>query len=103
MGREEGLDIRPDVARRIADSSGGNRALIAQELGKFALFVDAAPDRPREIDHDVVDAVGAASEGGDLSRPVDSVGGGDGAMLRAAQPRLKSEGIEGRSVTRETG
>ena len=95
MGRQEGLGIRPDVARRIADSSGGNRALIAQELAKFALFVDAAPDRPQEVDHDVVDAVGAASEGGDLSRLVDSVSGGDAAMLQAELLRLKSEGIEG--------
>src|SRR3546814_6879472 len=73
---------------------------MAEELWKFALVVDAAPDRPRENDHDVVDAVGAASEGGDLSRLVDSVGGGDAAMLRAELLRLKSEGIEGISLIR---
>jgi len=95
MARALGLGVRPDLARRIADSAAGNRAIIAQELGKLALFADAAPDRPREIDHDAVDAVGAASEEGDLSRLVDSVAAGDQAMLQAELLRLKSEGIEG--------
>lgn len=100
MGREQGLRIRPDVARRIADSTGGNRALITQELAKFALFIDAAPERPAEIDHDVVDAVGAASEEGDLTRLVDSVSGGDPATLQAELLRLRSEGVEGISLIR---
>ena len=100
MGREQGLTLRPDVARRIADATGGNRAIIAQELAKFALYVDAAPDRPQPLDHEVVDAVGAANEGGDLTRLVDSVGGGDAATLEAELLRLRSEGVEGISLIR---
>jgi DNA polymerase-3 subunit delta len=95
LAREHGLIVRPDLARRLADASAGNRALIDQELRKFALFVDAAPDRPRELDHDAVDALGAASEEGDLGRLVDSVGSGDTATLHAELLRLSSEGIEG--------
>jgi DNA polymerase-3 subunit delta len=95
MAREHGLDMRPDIARRIAEAAAGNRAIIAQELQKFALFVDVAPDRPQQIDHDVLDALGAASEEGDLSRLVDSVGGGDMAALQSELIRLSSEGIEG--------
>ena len=95
MAREEGLSLRPDVARRIADAGSGNRGIIAQELAKFAAFADAAPDRPRQIDHEVIDAIGAASEEGDLSRLVDSVGGGDAEALEAELKRLASEGIEG--------
>jgi DNA polymerase-3 subunit delta len=88
MARAEGLTVRPDLARRLAESCAGNRALIEQELKKLALYVDASPEAPRPLDHDAVDAVGAASEEGDLSRLVDSVGSGNSAML-------KSEGIEG--------
>lgn len=95
MAREHGLGMRPDTARRIADAAGGNRAIIAQELAKFALFVDAAPERPQQIEDDVIEAVGAASEEGDLSRLVDSVGSGNSAMLQAELLRLSSEGIEG--------
>ena len=95
MARAEGLVVRPDLARRIAEASGGNRAVIALELSKFALFLDASPERPREIDHDVIDLLGAASEEGDLGRLVDSVSGGDAATLQAELLRLRSEGIEG--------
>lgn len=95
MARAEGLIVRPDVARRLAESCAGNRALIAQELKKLALYADASPGAPRALDHDALDAVGAASEEGDLSRLVDSVGSGDSALLQAELLRLGSEGIEG--------
>ncbi len=95
LAREEGLSLDSRLARRIAESAGGNRAIIARELRKYALYIDAAPDRPGRIDEDVVDAVGAANEEGDLSRLVESVGGGDAAMLQAELLRLRSVGIEG--------
>jgi DNA polymerase-3 subunit delta len=100
MGREIGLVIRPDVARRIAEAGAGNRAVIGQELGKLALFADAAPERPKPIDHDALEAIGAASEEGDLSRLVDSVLGGDAAALETELARLHSVGLEGISLVR---
>jgi DNA polymerase-3 subunit delta len=39
--------------------------------------------------------VGAASEGGDLTRLVDSVSGGDPVTLRSELLRLRGEGVEG--------
>jgi DNA polymerase-3 subunit delta len=95
MARAEGLIVRPDLARRIADSCAGNRALIGQELRKLALYVDASPEAPRQIDHEALDSVGAAAEEGDLSRLVGSVGSGDSAALESELLRLRSEGIEG--------
>jgi DNA polymerase-3 subunit delta len=95
MARAEGLIVRPDLARRIADSCAGNRALIGQELRKLALYADASPEEPRQIDHEAVDSVGAAAEEGDLSRLVASVGSGDAAALESELLRLRSEGIEG--------
>lgn len=95
MARAEGLIVRPDLARRIAESCAGNRALIGQELKKLALYADASPAAPRPVDADAFDAIGAASEEGDLSRLVDSVGSGDPTLLQAELMRLRSEGIEG--------
>ncbi|MFN3943651.1 MAG: DNA polymerase III subunit delta [Allosphingosinicella sp.] len=95
MARGHGLLLRPDLARRIAEGCGGNRAVIELELAKYALYVDAQPGAAKEIDHDVVDAVGATAEEGDLSRLVESVGSGDPAALEAELTRLRSEGIEG--------
>jgi DNA polymerase-3 subunit delta len=100
IARAEGLTVRPDVARRIAESCGGNRALIGQELAKFALYAGASPETPRTIDHDVIDALGAGSDGGDLSRLVDSVAGGDAAGLAAELARLHAEGVEGITLLR---
>jgi DNA polymerase III subunit delta len=100
LARGEGLILRPDVARRIAEAAGGNRALIAQELAKFALHAEASPQAPRPIDHDLVDALGAGADEGDLSRLVDSAVGGDAAALAAELARLRSEGQEGVTLLR---
>ena len=100
MARAHGLIVRPDVARRIAESCGGNRAVIEQELIKFALYAGAAPEAPKPIDHDVIDALGAAAEEGDLTRLVDSAAGGDAAALEAELVRLHAEGLEGITLIR---
>jgi DNA polymerase-3 subunit delta len=95
MARAEGLIVRSDVARRLADACAGNRAILALELQKLALYLDSAPERPQPLDHEALDAVGAAAEEGDLSRLVDSVGNGNSAMLQAELLRLSGEGVEG--------
>lgn len=95
LGRELGLNLSHEVARRVAQSTGGNRAIIVQELSKFALFLDAEPERAQPLDEDTLVAIGAASEEGDLSRLVDSVGGGDVKALEAELLRLAGQGVDG--------
>lgn len=95
MARGLGLIMRPDAARRIATAAGGNRAIIASELDKLALYADATPETPRQIDEDAIDAIGAAREEGDLSRLVDAAGGGRSEVLQAELARLASEGVTG--------
>ncbi len=65
-GRRAGLKISPSVAARIADSCGNDQGIVAQELQKLALFVDASPQAPKELDHDAIDAVGADLPEGEL-------------------------------------
>ncbi len=100
LARERGLLLRSDVAARLADACAGNRAMLALELDKLALYVDAAPERPRPADHDAIDAVGAAAEEGDLSRLVDSVAGGRPDELETELQRLAGQGAEGIRLTR---
>ncbi|HYD36592.1 MAG TPA: DNA polymerase III subunit delta [Allosphingosinicella sp.] len=100
MARAEGLNVPRDVARRLADACAGNRAILALELQKLALYLDSAPERPRPVDHDALDAVGAAAEEGNLSRLVDSVGNGNAPLLQAELLRLSGEGIEGIALIR---
>ncbi|HEY6662092.1 MAG TPA: DNA polymerase III subunit delta [Sphingomicrobium sp.] len=59
VGRRFGLKVSPPVAARLADSSGNDQAIVTQELQKLALYLDASPQSPKELDHDAVDAVGA--------------------------------------------
>ncbi len=98
--RALGLEIRGDVAARIAEGCGGNRALIARELEKYALYLDAAPGAPKLLDHDAIDMLGADSDEGDLTRLVDSVLGGDAAALESEISRLRAEGRDGIGLTR---
>ena len=100
MARAQGLVMRPDVANRVAVSSGGNRAIIEQELAKFALYAGASPEAPQPVDHDVVDALGAAADEGDMARLVDSAASGNAAALEAELVRLHAEGLEGITLIR---
>ncbi len=100
MGRAAGLSMRPDVAHRIAAGSGGDRALIARELEKLALFADAAPERPGEIGHAALDALGADAEDGDPSRLVDAVLGGRTQAIATELARLASDGVDAVPILR---
>jgi len=95
MARDAGLMITPDIARRLATACNGDRAILAQEIEKLALYADAAHDRPREIDHDALDALGAATEDGDISKLVDAVLEGRTDSVDSALIRLAAEGVEG--------
>lgn len=50
IARESGVRLRPELARRLAAQTGGDRALLRQEIAKFALYLDATPERPAELD-----------------------------------------------------
>ncbi|NNC73579.1 MAG: DNA polymerase III subunit delta [Sphingomonadaceae bacterium] len=93
--QQAGVQVSPDVARRLASACGGDRAILASEIAKFANYLDAAPDRPRPLDHDALDALSAASEDGDMARLADLVLSGDVVALDHELVRLKSEGLEG--------
>ena len=80
-GRAEGLRIEPGLAARIAAACNANAAILAFELAKFALYLDAAPDRPKELSHDIVDLLGADSGEGDMMRLGDLALAGRGGEL----------------------
>ena len=102
-GRGLGLQLRGEEARRLAQACGGDRAVLAQEIEKLALYVDASPERPRPIDGEALDALGAGSEEGDLGRLTQAVFGGQPQAADAELARLASEGIEGVPVIRALG
>jgi DNA polymerase-3 subunit delta len=96
------LGLRPDpgVAARIAAASAGNRGIIVRELEKYAAFLDAAPDAPRQLDHETVDAIGADVGEGDLSRLLAADAGGDSDQAETELARLRAEGKDGIQLVR---
>ncbi len=93
--REMGLIPAPDVARRLAASCNGDRAILGQEIEKLALYLGAAPSQPVDLGHEALDALGAASEEGDLGKLVDAVLEGRLDMVDLELRRLAGEGMEG--------
>jgi DNA polymerase-3 subunit delta len=82
LGRQAGLRVLPDMAQRVAAAAAGNQAVAAQELEKFALYLGASPESPRELDPETVDLLGADSAEADLMRLGDlALAGRMGALL----------------------
>ena len=100
VGRRFGLKIAPPVAARIADYCASDQAIVAQELEKLALYADASPNSPRELDHEAVDAVGAETGEGDFLRLADLAMNGDIAALSEDLSRLAGNGKEAIPVIR---
>jgi DNA polymerase-3 subunit delta len=100
VGRSFGLKINPTVAARIGGAAGNDQALVSQELQKVALYLDASPHSPKELDHEALDAVGTDTAEGDLTRLADLALSGEIETLADELARLHSGGSEGIPVVR---
>ena len=99
LARTEGLRVQPDVAARIADSCANDRRMMSQELAKFALYLDASPNAPKDLGIDALDAVGA-DVGGDFLGVADLALAGDVRALAEALSRIDSGGRDAIPVIR---
>lgn len=72
IAREQGLRPTTSASRRLMAASGGDRAVIAREIEKMALYLDAAVDRPRDLDDEALDALGAELGDNQMSDVIDA-------------------------------
>jgi DNA polymerase-3 subunit delta len=93
MAGEQGLRLAPGVAARLVTGAGGDRAVMAQEIEKLALFLDAAPDRPHDLDHPALDAIGADLDEAEATRAVEALVEGRPDRLAEELARLGEAGI----------
>lgn len=76
IGRELGLRLDPRAAQAIVAATNADRGLMARELEKLALFLDASPEEPKPADSAAFETIGAVNDESDLSAIVDAVMGG---------------------------
>jgi DNA polymerase III subunit delta len=100
LGRDVGLRLSRDVARRIAGAAANDRAVMAQELEKIALYLDAAIDRPTDATLEAVEAIGATLNDSAFSELTESVLGGKPDRAARAMARLTQDGIAGVAMLR---
>ena len=100
LGRRCGLKLSSPVAARIADSAGNDQAIVTREMEKFALYLGASPEAPRELDHESVDAVGAENAEGDFQRLADMALSGEVDRLADELARLPVGGNDAIPVVR---
>jgi DNA polymerase-3 subunit delta len=94
LGRTHGLRLTRAAAHQLASSCLGDRAILEREIEKMALYLDAAPDRPRDCDIDVIDIIGAGLGEVDTSAVVDAMMSGNLGVL-AHEINVMSEGSAG--------
>jgi DNA polymerase-3 subunit delta len=95
MAREQGLRLDMDAARHLAHAAANDRALMAREVEKLALYLDAAPDRPATADMAALEAIGAGEGEAELSKLVDAVLGGNPADAAGEIAQLAEQGVAG--------
>lgn len=93
IAREHGLRTTGATASRIATASNGDRAVMTREIEKLALYLDAAPERPRELDDAALDAVGAAVGDAELAGAIEAVVAGGPDRLAAELAALGQAGV----------
>ncbi|KQM62483.1 DNA polymerase III subunit delta [Sphingomonas sp. Leaf17] len=90
--RDAGLRATPPVLHRLSGLAGGDVAVLAQEVEKLALYLDAAPDRPADLTDDALDALGADLGETELSRVVEAVIAGRPGVLGEELVKLREAG-----------
>ncbi len=101
LAHELGMRCGDGVPARLAAATGADRAVLARELEKLALYLDAAPGRPATLTEDALDACGAALEDGETGPVIAAAVAGDGAALAAALARFERAGQSGVPLLRQ--
>lgn len=92
LAGEQGVRLAAGVATRLVEACSGDRAVLAREIEKLALFLDAAPDRPQELDHAALDAVGADLGESETTAVVEALVDGRPDQLAEELARLAEAG-----------
>lgn len=88
MAAPLGLGLAPGVAETLFDRVGGDRGQLRRELEKYALYKDAAPDRPASVDTADLEALAPGQGEAELFAPVAAITAGNMAEATDLLGRL---------------
>jgi DNA polymerase III subunit delta len=88
-----GLQLASDLAERMARGAGLDTRLARSELEKLALYLDAAPERPRRVAVTDLNAISAQTEDDGFQALVDAILGGAAPAVGAELKRLRELGL----------
>jgi DNA polymerase III subunit delta len=100
MAREQGLRLANGMAQRLVSLAGQDRAVLTREIEKLALYLDAAPARPKDANLNDLDDIAADAGEAELSDLADAVFGGRPDKAAALLAMLGAEGMDGIGVLR---
>ncbi len=100
LARAAGLKMDHALASQIARYTGNDRALAAMEVEKLALYHDASPERPMQVQPETLTALAAETAEDDIGALVNLVMGGDikGMVREIAAARVL--GLDGIRIIR---
>lgn len=93
IAREHGVRLTGETATAMFEAAGGDRAILTREIEKLALFLDAAPDRPREADERALAAIGANIDEAEMAAAIEAVIDGRPAELGPELARIDAAGM----------
>ena len=89
LAREAGVRLTGEGPTRLWEICGGDRAVLAREVEKLALFLDASDERPREADVAVLETIAADREEAQLFETIALIVDGDSAEVGDAMRALE--------------
>ncbi len=93
--KAEGLRPSRDSIRALTDAAAGDRAILAGEIAKLALYLDATPEHPKAVEPAAVAALVSGLSESDLGALVNAVFGGRLAEAERQMANAELDGITG--------
>ncbi|WP_033074301.1 DNA polymerase III subunit delta [Sphingopyxis sp. MWB1] len=90
---EQGLRLANSEAQLIVDLVSGDQTLMRREIEKIALYLDAAPERQRQVTPEDIATLGAATHEEDVSECINVALGGKVRDLPAMLAKAAAVGI----------
>ena len=100
---DEGLRLANGEAQLLVDLVSGDQALMRREIEKIALYLDAAPDRQRQVTPADIAALGAATHEEDVSECINVALGGKVRELPDMLAKAAAVGVAEIRIIRALG